>query len=75
MSKPAWWLGGLLSGLSLLVEDERRRVELAMYVLPKGLESGWKHLRGELFGIPTKRQRGWKSDVAVSLNQFPLSIS
>jgi hypothetical protein len=32
-------------GLSLFVEDERRRTELAMYVLPKGLESLWVLVR------------------------------
>jgi len=65
ISKPAWWFGGLLSGLSLLVEERKRREELAMYVLPKGLEGGWKLFRGEVFGVPTRRKRGWKSDVAL----------
>ncbi|KAG8957389.1 hypothetical protein FRC03_010200 [Tulasnella sp. 419] len=65
LSKPMWWLGGILSGLSLFVEERRRREELAMYVLPKGLESGWKLFRGEIFGVPTKRKRGWKSDAAL----------
>ncbi|KAF8760001.1 peroxisome organization [Rhizoctonia solani] len=49
LSKASWWLGGFLSGLSLLVEDKRRRGELAMYVLPRGLESAW--------GV--MRRRGW----------------
>ncbi|QRW16542.1 hypothetical protein RhiXN_04543 [Rhizoctonia solani] len=39
----------LAAGLSLLVEDKRRRGELAMYVLPRGLESAW--------GV--MRRRGW----------------
>ncbi|KAJ7485672.1 hypothetical protein FB451DRAFT_1230689 [Mycena latifolia] len=34
-------------GLALLIEDERRRAELAMYVLPKGLESLWVAARGQ----------------------------
>ncbi|CAE6466686.1 unnamed protein product [Rhizoctonia solani] len=49
ISRASWWLGGFLSGLSLLVEDKRRRGELAMYVLPRGLESAW--------GV--MRRRGW----------------
>ncbi|KAG8881283.1 hypothetical protein FRB99_004732, partial [Tulasnella sp. 403] len=65
MSKPVWWFGGILSGLSLFVEDRKRRGELAMYVLPKGLESGWKLFRSEVFGVPTDRKKGWKSDVAL----------
>ncbi|THH14186.1 hypothetical protein EW146_g6121 [Bondarzewia mesenterica] len=47
ISKPSFWLGGLLSGLSLFVEARRRRGELAMYVLPKGLESVWVMARGK----------------------------
>lgn len=47
ISKPSFWLGGLLSGLSLFVEEKRRRGELAMYVLPKGLESAWTMARGK----------------------------
>ncbi|KAI0053801.1 hypothetical protein FA95DRAFT_1481071 [Auriscalpium vulgare] len=47
MSRPSFWLGGVLSGLSLLVEAKRRRGELAMYVLPKGLESVWIMARGK----------------------------
>lgn len=49
VSRASWWLGGLLSGFSLFVEDPRRRGELAMYVLPRGLESAW--------GV--MRRRGW----------------
>jgi hypothetical protein len=36
-----------MSGLSLFVEAKRRRGELAMYVLPKGLESAWIMARGK----------------------------
>jgi hypothetical protein len=39
--KHTFWISGFLCGLSLFVEDPRRRSELAMYVLPKGLESAW----------------------------------
>lgn len=47
VSKPAYWLGGLMCGLSLFVEEKKRRSELAMYVLPKGLEAAWVMLRGK----------------------------
>lgn len=47
ISKPSFWLGGLMSGFSLFVEDKKRREELAMYVLPKGLESAWVMARGK----------------------------
>ncbi|KAJ7126265.1 hypothetical protein C8R44DRAFT_781501 [Mycena epipterygia] len=46
ISKGSFWLSGFLAGLSLLIEDQRRRGELAMYVLPKGLESAWVTARG-----------------------------
>lgn len=47
LSKPVYWFLGVLSGLSLFVEEKRRREELAMYVLPKGLESAWVMARGK----------------------------
>ncbi|KAJ2934270.1 hypothetical protein H1R20_g2831, partial [Candolleomyces eurysporus] len=47
LSKPAFWLTGWIAGLSILVEAKRRRGELAMYVLPKGLESAWVMARGK----------------------------
>jgi len=46
ISKWSFWFGGLLSGLALFIEERRRRSELAMYVLPKGLESAWAAARG-----------------------------
>ncbi|KAJ6595549.1 hypothetical protein DFH09DRAFT_906010 [Mycena vulgaris] len=46
ISRGTWWLCGLSTGLALLIEDPRRRAELAMYVLPKGLESLWVVARG-----------------------------
>ncbi|KAH8092537.1 hypothetical protein BXZ70DRAFT_898184 [Cristinia sonorae] len=53
IQKPSWWLGGALCGLSLFVEEKHRREELAMYVLPKGLEGAWGVLRdrGLIFGM------------------------
>ncbi|KAJ8517741.1 hypothetical protein ONZ45_g5091 [Pleurotus djamor] len=47
ISKPSFWVPGFLCGLSLFVEAPRRRTELAMYVLPKGLESAWVMARGK----------------------------
>ncbi|GJE87260.1 hypothetical protein PsYK624_033430 [Phanerochaete sordida] len=46
VGKLSFWLGGVLLGLALFVEDTHRRGELAMYVLPKALESAWIILRG-----------------------------
>lgn len=47
IGRMSFWLGGLLSGASLFVEARHRRPELAMYVLPKGLESVWRVARGK----------------------------
>jgi len=47
ISKGSFWLGGFLSGFALLVEAERRRGELVMYTLPKGLESYYRVARGK----------------------------
>jgi len=49
ISKASFWFAGLLTGFSLLVEAKHRRGELAMYVLPKGLEGVWRMMKG----------RGW----------------
>ncbi|KAH9998269.1 hypothetical protein BJV77DRAFT_940610 [Russula vinacea] len=46
LSRPAHWIGGIVTGLSLFVEAKHRRGELTMYALPKGLESAWVALRG-----------------------------
>ncbi|KAL1704500.1 hypothetical protein EV121DRAFT_280326 [Schizophyllum commune] len=45
---------GLATGLSLFVEEKRRRGELAMYVLPKALESAWRTARGRGWAPPTR---------------------
>lgn len=55
LSKPSFYLGGMLCGLSLFVEEARRRPELAMYVLPKGLESLWVMARGKGLVFKTGR--------------------
>lgn len=46
VSRYTIWFGGILIGLSLFIEENHRRSELAMYVLPKALESTWATLRG-----------------------------
>ncbi|KAG0698472.1 hypothetical protein DFH29DRAFT_941165 [Suillus ampliporus] len=46
-SKYSYALGGFFGALSLFVEEKRRRGELAMYVLPKSLESAWLTARGK----------------------------
>jgi hypothetical protein len=45
VSKSSFWVLGALTGLSLLVEEKKRRAELAMYVLPKAMESAWVAVR------------------------------
>ncbi|KAG6328872.1 hypothetical protein ID866_10217 [Astraeus odoratus] len=47
VSKYSYALGGFFGALSLFVEERRRRGELAMYVLPKALESAWLTARGK----------------------------
>ena len=47
MSRVSWWLSGAMCGFALLVEEKRRRAELTMYVLPRGLESTWCMLKGK----------------------------
>ncbi|EKM60112.1 uncharacterized protein PHACADRAFT_251003 [Phanerochaete carnosa HHB-10118-sp] len=47
LGKLSHWFGGMLVGLALIIEDTHRRGELAMYVLPKALESAWIILRGK----------------------------
>ncbi|WVF69152.1 hypothetical protein IAT40_003927 [Kwoniella sp. CBS 6097] len=43
--KETFWLIGFSTCLSLLVEEKKRRAELAMYVLPRALESAWSSAR------------------------------
>ncbi|PPR04651.1 hypothetical protein CVT24_011869 [Panaeolus cyanescens] len=64
VGKASFWILGLLSGLSLFVEEKRRRGELAMYVLPKGLESLWVALRGKGYVFRTGK---WGEVILTSL--------
>ncbi|OCF43564.1 hypothetical protein I317_02582 [Kwoniella heveanensis CBS 569] len=43
--KETFWVMGFSTCLSLLVEEKKRRAELAMYVLPRALESAWSSAR------------------------------
>jgi len=45
LHKYVYWMLGFSTCLSLFVEDKKRRGELALYVLPKGLESIWSIAR------------------------------
>ncbi|KAF9076157.1 hypothetical protein BDP27DRAFT_1389599 [Rhodocollybia butyracea] len=58
ISKYSFFLPGMFSGLALFVEEKRRRPELAMYVLPKGLESLWIVATGK---VGLKRWKGAES--------------
>jgi len=42
ISESSFGLVGLIAGLALVIEDQRRHAELVMYILPKAMESVWK---------------------------------
>jgi hypothetical protein len=69
VSRPAHWLGGLIVGLSVFIEAKHRHGELAMYVLPKALESVWVTLRGRGLVLHT----GKYGNPLVRLASFDLS--
>ncbi|GAA5862498.1 hypothetical protein JCM8547_002084 [Rhodosporidiobolus lusitaniae] len=43
--KAYYWFCGLSTCFALFIEEKKRRRELALYVLPKGLEAAWSNLR------------------------------
>ncbi|ORY90918.1 hypothetical protein BCR35DRAFT_261329 [Leucosporidium creatinivorum] len=45
LHKGYYWASGFLTCISLFIEEKKRRGELAMYVLPRGMESLWSVLR------------------------------
>ncbi|ETO14299.1 hypothetical protein RFI_23071 [Reticulomyxa filosa] len=50
----AWWipvLGGFFSGLSLFIEHSKRRVELALYCIPRALEIVMRLIRKDMFPV------------------------
>jgi len=61
------WIAGFCSGLSLFVEAERRRGELAMYVMPKALESIWVAARGKANPSVKKRTMSEAAFIAAAM--------
>ncbi|KAF9019287.1 hypothetical protein BDZ89DRAFT_322661 [Hymenopellis radicata] len=51
VSRASYWIPGVATGLSMFAEEKKRRAELAMYVLPKALESLWNITTGKVGGI------------------------
>ncbi|KAJ3020903.1 UNVERIFIED_CONTAM: hypothetical protein HDU68_009903 [Siphonaria sp. JEL0065] len=49
-----FWINGFISSSAILIEDEKRRSELAMYVLPRGMDALYKTLYAKswIFHIP-----------------------
>lgn len=45
LHKLYYWMAGFVSCVSLFAEEKKRRGELAMYVLPRAMESLWSILR------------------------------
>jgi hypothetical protein len=52
VSKSSFWLLGFCAGTAASLEEPRRRAELALYVLPKALESAWAIARGKGYVRP-----------------------
>ncbi|KAG8863371.1 hypothetical protein FRB96_008863 [Tulasnella sp. 330] len=63
-SKLAWWLFSGVPAFAMLIEDESRRAEIAMYVFPKALDSAWALFRADALGLQKRRRHAWKGDVA-----------
>ena len=70
IGKFSFWVLAASTGLSLFVEEKRRRAELAMYVLPKALESAWVMARGKGLVV----NMGRYGDVLVSYLTRHLSL-
>src|SRR5258706_7448949 len=68
-----YWIAGFCSGLSLFVEAERRRGELAMYVMPKALESIWVAARGKANPSVKKRMVGEAAFIALAMGMVMVS--
>jgi hypothetical protein len=62
VQKQSYWVVGFISGLTVLLEEPRRRAELALYVLPKALESAWGVARGRGY----VSQMGWAGDALLA---------
>lgn len=48
VSRAAYWFPGLATGLAMFLEEKKRRAELAMYVLPKAMESWYNIATGKV---------------------------
>lgn len=72
VSKGSFWLPGFIGGLALFVEEKRRRGELAMYVLPKGLESAWVMARGKGWVFRTGK---WGETLLTALGMAMVMVS
>jgi len=49
ISKSSFGLIGLIAGLALVIEEQRRHAELLMYILPRAMESAWKIAGGSKY--------------------------
>lgn len=59
--------------MSLFVEAERRRGELAMYVMPKALESLWVAARGKVNHSSRRRIIGEAAFTAAAMGMVMVS--
>lgn len=67
-SKYLYWLFGLsCSGAAIMVEQESRRAELAMYVIPKAAESLYKILYRKNWVVGVKHWEVMMFSFAMSL--------
>ena len=55
----SYWFLGAITAFSLFVEEKKRRGELAMYVLPKALESAWSIARRRAYVPFSKLFKGF----------------
>jgi hypothetical protein len=72
ISKGSFAVLGAAAGLSLFVEEKRRRGELAMYVLPKGLESAWVMARGKGWVFRTGK---WGETLLTAIGMAMVMVS
>jgi len=73
LEMPLYWIGGFCSGLSLFVEAERRRGELAMYIMLKALESPWVAVNGKDNPSARRRVLGKAAFVAAAMGMVMVS--
>lgn len=59
--------------MSLFIEAERRRGELAMYVMPKALESLWVAVHGKANPSARRRMIGESVFVAAAMGMVMVS--